>query len=61
MIEDLHCAIARVRIASLQSEVINKSASREVVRRRSNKVKPIFIAKGRPPLFTKQRTVRVIS
>ncbi|KAF6808652.1 hypothetical protein CSOJ01_07412 [Colletotrichum sojae] len=61
MIEDLHGAIARVRIASLQSEVISKSPTREVVRRRSNKVKPIFVAKGRPPLFTKQKTIRVIA
>ncbi|GKT48807.1 uncharacterized protein ColSpa_08988 [Colletotrichum spaethianum] len=62
MIEDLHSAIVRVRIASLQSEVLSKSPTREVVRRRSfSKVKPVHVAKGRLPLFTKQKTVRVIS
>ncbi|KAI3531412.1 hypothetical protein CCUS01_10838 [Colletotrichum cuscutae] len=62
MIEDLHSAIVRVRIASLQSEVLSRTSSREVVRRRSSsKVKPVHVAKGRLPLFTKQRSVRVVS
>ncbi|KAK1963572.1 hypothetical protein LY78DRAFT_584437 [Colletotrichum sublineola] len=62
MIEDLHSAIVRVRIASLQLEVLSRSPIREVVRRRSfSKVKQIHVVKGRLPLFTKQKTVRVIS
>ncbi|KAK4215863.1 hypothetical protein QBC37DRAFT_371588 [Rhypophila decipiens] len=61
MTEDLHSTIARVRIALLQSQVREKTPASppSPMRRRRSTVTAVQSKDG-VPLFTKQKTVRVV-